>query len=224
MDEMEHRWRELHELPRYCPRYPEDLVVRWAFRDFPDRSTPPRILDIGCGAGRHAVFLAAEGFEVEAVDHSETGVAETARRLERAGLRGGTAVRAIDALDYPEASFDGAVCWGVYCYASQDRIARSIEQVALLLKPGGRFFCMTRSATDWRSKQGVEIEPGRFRLEGMEDGTPAEAEEGMVMTLLDEGSLRELFSPFSSIQVDRHVVSWLDRAYTDDDWLVRAIR
>lgn len=38
-----------------------------------------RILDIGCGDGRHAVYLAQLGFEVEAIDISEAGIAKINR-------------------------------------------------------------------------------------------------------------------------------------------------
>ncbi|WP_405588798.1 class I SAM-dependent methyltransferase [Streptomyces sp. NBC_01190] len=37
--------------------------------------TPGRALDLGCGAGRNAVFLASRGFEVDAVDLSPVAVA-----------------------------------------------------------------------------------------------------------------------------------------------------
>ena len=34
-----------------------------------------KILDLGCGTGRHAIFLAQNGFEVYATDISNTGLA-----------------------------------------------------------------------------------------------------------------------------------------------------
>lgn len=40
----------------------------------------PRALDLACGAGRHALFLAAHGFEVVAVDASRVGIGITRRR------------------------------------------------------------------------------------------------------------------------------------------------
>ncbi|MEN2984151.1 MAG: methyltransferase domain-containing protein [Dictyoglomaceae bacterium] len=33
-----------------------------------------RLLDLGCGKGRHALFFAKEGFEVYALDISESGI------------------------------------------------------------------------------------------------------------------------------------------------------
>ena len=51
-----------HALPAPSGPAPSDWVVRWAAR----LSGP--VLDVACGGGRHASFLAARGLEVHAVD------------------------------------------------------------------------------------------------------------------------------------------------------------
>ncbi len=215
-------WDELHAVPRYCPRYPDDILVRWCLRSFPER-TDRRILDVGCGAGRNALFLAREGFEAHAVDHSKVGVEETARRARDEGLEVHTQICGADEFEARDGFFAGAVCYGVYCYLPVERIARSIERVARALEPGGRFFCMTRTERDWRQQKGVPVGRCRYQLEGLA-GTPAAAEDGLEMTLLDEPTLRELFAPFASVELDRRTLTWWDRSYTDDDWLISARR
>jgi SAM-dependent methyltransferase len=45
-----------------------------------------RALDLACGAGRHAIFLAGHGFEVTAVDSSRVGIEMTRRRAAAHGL------------------------------------------------------------------------------------------------------------------------------------------
>ncbi|TKI59448.1 methyltransferase domain-containing protein [Lysinibacillus mangiferihumi] len=54
---------------------PSEEVVEWAKKLPADA----RILDIGCGDGRHAVYLAQLGFKVEAIDISEAGIAKINR-------------------------------------------------------------------------------------------------------------------------------------------------
>ncbi|HEX7175254.1 MAG TPA: methyltransferase domain-containing protein [Pyrinomonadaceae bacterium] len=49
------------------------------------KTTPQRALDVACGAGRHALVLAARGFRVTAVDASRVGIEMT---LDRARARG----------------------------------------------------------------------------------------------------------------------------------------
>ena len=222
---LQKRWDQLHGLARYCPRYPDDILVRWAFRSFPEREPGSvRVLDLGCGAGRNALFLAREGFATTAVDLSETGVATTLQRAARESLGVDARRAAVDEIDFPEAHFDGVVCYGVYCYAPWDEIARSLERVAHCLAPGGRFYCMTRSDADWRRKRGTPVGRSRYRLSGLDEDTHAGAEEELEMTFLSEADVRELFAPFAKLELDRRTVSWFDRRYTDDDWLIQAVR
>jgi SAM-dependent methyltransferase len=46
---------------------------------------PGRALDIACGTGRHAVFLAALGWQVTAVDSSRVGIEITEKRARERG-------------------------------------------------------------------------------------------------------------------------------------------
>ena len=50
----------------------------------PDR--PLRLLDIGCGEGRNAVFFARNGYEVHAFDISDKGLEKTKLLAEKAGV------------------------------------------------------------------------------------------------------------------------------------------
>ena len=47
---------------------------------------PGRALDIACGTGRHAVFLAALGWQVTAVDSSSVGIEITQQRARERGV------------------------------------------------------------------------------------------------------------------------------------------
>ena len=62
---------------------PSDWVVRWA-----PLVTRGPVLDVASGAGRHARFFAARGFEVVAVDRDEQQIPET--RFVRADLENGS--------------------------------------------------------------------------------------------------------------------------------------
>ena len=50
----------------------------------PDR--PVRVLDIGCGEGRNALFLARNGYQVDAFDISRKGVDKAARLADEIGV------------------------------------------------------------------------------------------------------------------------------------------
>ena len=84
------KWDERYGRGEHATEEPSRLLVR-AVELFAGRGTakgvaPPRALDIACGAGRHAVFLAARGFDVTAVDSSRVGVGLTRERARAAGV------------------------------------------------------------------------------------------------------------------------------------------
>lgn len=71
---------------RYAAReYPTDQDPSPVLRAFVDGFPDGRALDVGTGPGRNALFLAAEGYEVDAIDKSRPGL-ELAR--EQADARG----------------------------------------------------------------------------------------------------------------------------------------
>lgn len=222
--ELRTRWNHLHAEPRYCPRYPDEAVVRWALTSFPERGAgTTRALDLGCGAGRHAVFLAREGFDTSVVDVSQKGLDATLERATSEGFQIDPQLEAIDTFDFSPGFFDAVLCYSVYCYAPLDQIGASIERVAESLKPGGRFLCCTRTNADWRRGFGTPTGPERCRIRDLE-GTPADAEAGLELTFLEETSLRRLFEPFQRIEVNRRSISRQDGHFIDDDWVVTAVR
>ena len=75
---MPRNWEEHYGNPANLNFDPAPLLVEVA-----DRLPPGRALDLGCGPGRNAIFLAEQGFEVDAVDLSATAI-EWARERARA--------------------------------------------------------------------------------------------------------------------------------------------
>ena len=62
-------WEERYKLERK-PSPPSQLVV-----DVADGLPPGRALDLACGTGRHALWLARKGWQVTAVDASPSAIA-----------------------------------------------------------------------------------------------------------------------------------------------------
>ena len=79
------RWNSRYRAGAYAERpHPAALVERWAPDLIEQRlrrldAAAPRALDLACGAGRNAIWLAERGFVVDAVDIAEAGL-DIARR------------------------------------------------------------------------------------------------------------------------------------------------
>lgn len=94
-----------------------------------------RVLDLGCGTGRHALWLAAAGATVTAVDFSEGMLAEARRKLEPIGVR--LLVHDLqEPLPFPDAAFDLVVS-GLVLEHLRDLLA-FFGETHRVTRPGGR--------------------------------------------------------------------------------------
>lgn len=74
-------WDERYRKGEHSPVEPHQLLVR-ALQSL----APGKALDIACGAGRHAIYLAAAGWIVTAVDSSQVGIEVTRQRAAERGI------------------------------------------------------------------------------------------------------------------------------------------
>ena len=96
-----------------------------------------RVLDLGCGAGRHLVYLARQGFEMYGTDIDPHGLARARSWLEQEGLPAHLAVADMEALPFPDDFFDAVVSMYVIHHNLMDGIRRTVAGVRRALRPRG---------------------------------------------------------------------------------------
>jgi ubiquinone/menaquinone biosynthesis C-methylase UbiE len=98
------------------------------------------VLDVGCGSGGPALFLAREiGCRVTGVDVSEAGIRAGLALVREAGMEDKVCLRRADVrepLPFPEEAFDVIVCMDTMCHLP-DR-CRLFGEWRRVLRPGGR--------------------------------------------------------------------------------------
>lgn len=102
--------------------------------------SPCRVLDLGCGTGRHVVHLAGKGCEVTGVDLSPWMLGQTAKKLDRHGYSARLVRADICRLDgLEDRSFDAAVCmFSTIGILRGKRLRRAaLEEWRRVLVPGG---------------------------------------------------------------------------------------
>jgi ubiquinone/menaquinone biosynthesis C-methylase UbiE len=142
----------------------------------PGRSS--RWLDAGCGAGTYSRFLASSERHVTAVDYSMPTVRKA---RERSGEGVAWATADVTRLPFADASFDGALCFGVMQALSSPQNA--LRELRRVLVPGGVLWVDALNArcvtTAWsearRRKRGQPAhlrydEPAKFRSALRESG------------------------------------------------------
>jgi ubiquinone/menaquinone biosynthesis C-methylase UbiE len=94
-------------------------------------------LDAGCGSCAHTVRLARRGFNVRAVDFSESALEMARGHLKQTGLDERITLQREDLtrLSFPDASFDYVLCWGVLMHVPD--VGRAVAELARVLRPGG---------------------------------------------------------------------------------------
>jgi len=107
-----------------------------------------RVLDLGCGAARNAVPMAAEGATVIGTDVAWPMLEAARRRVaaEGVGLRVALVRAPMDALPLSDASVDLVVAHGIWNLArSAGELRRAIAESARVARPGAGLFVFTFS-------------------------------------------------------------------------------
>lgn len=153
-----------------------------------------RVLDVGCGTGRHAVRLAARGAQVTAIDFS-TGMLAGARRKPGAG-----AVTFLEhdlalPLPLPPASFDRVLCCLVLDHVAD--LPAFFAQLRRVCRPGG--FVVTSVMHPAMELRGVQA---RFH----DPTTGAEVRPASVSHVISDYVMAALGAGLRPVEMSEHAV------------------
>ena len=118
-----------------------------------------RVLDLGCGVGRHALLLAENGFAVEAMDGAPAGIAFAGQQAKARGLSLSIRQGEADALPFPDASFDYVLSWNVIYHGTMGDVGRRLAEIWRVLKPGALYQGTMLSKRDSRYGDGAVVAP-----------------------------------------------------------------
>ena len=149
------------------------------------RVAPCRAVDLGCGAGNHAVWLAIQGFDVTGIDVSAAAVA----RAEALAQSKGAACRfSVAELLEPttlfDACFEFAYDWLVLHHVFPADRPRYAANVHRMLRPGALYLSVCFSEDD----RGIAGE-----------GKRRQPQIGTQLYLSSEQEIRELFEPLFDV-------------------------
>ncbi|ALE93662.1 hypothetical protein AOC05_17255 [Arthrobacter alpinus] len=121
---------------------------------------PGRALDLGCGHGADALWLAGQGWHVTAVDVSATAVARTTARAYEANLSGRVTAIVTDlGLETPTGTFDLVTASYFHTPLEIDRAA-VLHRMADLVSPSGLLLIVDHaSVAPWSWNQHGQVFP-----------------------------------------------------------------
>jgi tellurite methyltransferase len=150
------KWNERYRAGAYADRtYPAVLLQDWI-----GRLPRGRALDVACGAGRNALFLAANGFEVDAVDISGEALSRARAVAEKSNLQ----VNWIEHdLDEPRQWDAGYALVLIMRYVNLPLARQLVSKLA----PGGFLVCEQHLVTDadviGPGGSAFRVKPGQLR-------------------------------------------------------------
>ena len=123
---------------------------------------PPgsRILDAGCGNGRHFLPL-SRLYRTVGIDISKKALEGSKTYLEKSGQNSEHLVSSVTSLPFDDESFDGIVCYGVLQHLFTDDRRAAVSEFKRVLSPGGLLFFEAFGVEDMRYG-GEEVEPHTF--------------------------------------------------------------
>jgi SAM-dependent methyltransferase len=147
---------------------------------------PCRAVDLGCGLGNYAVYLAGRGFTVTGIDISPTAIALAKENAKKRGVSCKFLVADVlgDLGGVIEDTFDFAYDWEFLHHIYPENRRRYVENVIGLLEPDGKYLSLCFSESDPQFGGS-----GKYR----------ETAIGTVLYFSSLEELRDLFSPFFRI-------------------------
>lgn len=120
---------------------------------------PGRALDLGAGEGRHAVWLAGRGWQVQAVDFSAKGLDSGRRRAEAEGVADRIDWVVADAFRIEPAPRSLDLVLVAYLQLPEPELRAAVTAAAGALAPGGTFLLVNHDAANLKQGSGGPQDP-----------------------------------------------------------------
>jgi ubiquinone/menaquinone biosynthesis C-methylase UbiE len=162
-------WNGILREKVYRPEEPDEHVIRFAVRL--KRRRALRILDLGCGAGRHLIYMAKQGFQAFGADFSESGLKMAKKRLGKEKLRASLVRCDMKMLPFVGLSFDVVICTRAIYHQKIAAIQDTISEVHRALGKNGLLLMDFLSKRTYSYGRGMRVEANTFvEGEGFEKG------------------------------------------------------
>ncbi len=138
-----------------------------------------KILDLGCGSGRHLVFLSRMGFEMYGFDASPRALSLARQWMDEEGLTADIRIHQMEEpFPYEDGFFDAVISIQVIHHNLMTDILTTVREVERVIRPGGILFVSVpvmhmgpvEKEHDWDHR---EVEAGTYiPHKGPESGIP----------------------------------------------------
>ena len=161
--------------------------------------SPPRGLtayDLGCGLGRHTLFLFQRGFRVYASDIAMSALRQCSNWLTREGFPSLLTRNDLTTIPYLDESFDFVLAFYTIYHARLGDMQKCLQEIHRTLRANGRVLVNLRTDRDSACGKGVKIEERTFAV-------PEHGQKDVIHHFCSEGEVGDLFRGFRILKRER---------------------
>ncbi len=185
-------WYPAKELIQFCARY---LKRRTGLDKWQEKRSVNRILDAGCGNGRHVLFFQEQGYETYGVDISSESVELGNEWLKRKGLKPTLQIGDITNLPFDDNYFDVIISYGVLDHISFSAAKKAIKEINRVCNTGGYVYLSLRSTSASEFGRGKKTDKNTFVLQ-------VGQEKGVIQHYFDMKEIEELMRGFKVFDIE----------------------
>ena len=147
---------------------------------------PCKTIDLGCGTGNYAIYLASVGFDVTGIDNSPTAIKIAKENAKKKGIKCNFLVaNVLGNLNEVKGKFDFAYNWELLHHIFPEQRRTYVKNVYKILNPRGKYLSVCFSEKD----PGF-VGSGKYRKTRL----------GTILYFSSEDELRDLFEPYFNIE------------------------
>ena len=128
-----------------------------------DRSRVNRVLDLGCGIGRHSIISAKAGLNVTAMDQSPEALNILRNKMQEEGVSLKIIEGSLSPSLFPRNYYDLIIAFNVVYHGFRQDMQNSINVASYWLKQGGLFFFTCPTRRDGKFGNGEKVAPNTYR-------------------------------------------------------------
>ena len=153
-----------------------------------------RVLDLGCGSGRHTVYFAKKGFDVYGIDIAEEGINATKDLLKKERLQADLKTGSMyNLLPYPDSFFDAVISTQTIHHGDIKNIKNVIKEIERILRPKGLIFITIRKKRYDKDKYKKISHREYIKIAG--------EEKGLIHYLFNKDLLKKEFKGFKILDI-----------------------
>jgi len=197
--------------------FPSEMLIRFVNTKLANKPGI-KILDLGCGTGRHLSYFMEKNIQVYGIEGSAKAIRIANIWLKSKGLK--AVIRHGSALDKNLYEMNNDAVIDVACmqHNLMSDINRIISNVHGSLVKDGYFFSMLKTHDDSSWKQGEMIERSTYKFKSNAEKIDAQ----VIITFSSLDDVNNMFSCFAHVEIEKEEWTYNNRMNKVSHWVVTA--